>query len=191
MRFVVDDIESEWVYSAPFDLVHLRAMAPAIRDWARVLGSAFEWLKPGAFVELQELDFFPQSDDGSMPPDWGYAVYTTAVRDGLRNFGNDFHVAGKVAQKLRDAGFVNVVEQTIKVPLGSWAKNPLLRTAGLYMQAAVIDAFNMASNGPLQKGLGWSREEAEVFIAGARKAVRNPRVHAYYTLYMVYGQKPI
>ncbi|GME43346.1 putative methyltransferase domain-containing protein [Neofusicoccum parvum] len=190
VRFLVDDIESEWVYGAPFDLIHVRAMAPAIRDWPRVLGSALDWLKPGAYVELQELDFFPQSDDGSMPPDWPYALYMAAVRQGLQNFGNDFHVAQRVAGKLRDAGFVNVTEQTIKVPLGAWAKNPLLRTAGLYMQAAVIDAFNMAINGPLTKGLGWSKEEAEVFVAAARKAVRNPKVHAYYTLYVVYGQKP-
>ncbi|KAF4312311.1 putative methyltransferase domain-containing protein [Botryosphaeria dothidea] len=190
VRFLVDDIESDWIYSTPFDLIHLRAMAPAIRNWPRVLGSAYEWLKPGAYIELQELDFFPRSDDGSMPPDWALKQYTNAVREGLKNFGIEYNVAHNVAQKLRDAGFVNVVEQTIKVPLGAWAKNPLLRTAGLYMQAAVIDAFGMALNGPLQKGLGWSREESEVFIASARKAIRNPRVHAYFTLYMVYGQRP-
>ncbi|KKY19627.1 putative methyltransferase domain-containing protein [Diplodia seriata] len=190
VRFLIDDIESDWVYGAPFDLIHLRAMAPAIRNWSKLLADAYDWLKPGAYIELQELDFFPQSDDGSMPDDWGYMQYTRACREGFLKFGNDFHVAQKVAGKIRDAGFVNVVEQKIKVPLGSWAKNKLLRTAGLYMQAAVIDAFSIASAGPLQRGLGWSREETEVFIAGARKAIRDPKVHAYYTLHMVYGQKP-
>ncbi|KAH7063195.1 S-adenosyl-L-methionine-dependent methyltransferase [Macrophomina phaseolina] len=190
VRFMVDDIESDWLYGSPFDFIHLRAMAPAIRNWPRVLASAYDWLKPGAYIELQEIDFFPQSDDGTMPPDWPFKQYTDAVRDGLAAFGSDYNVARSVAGKLREAGFANVVEHTIKLPLGGWAKHSLLRTAGLYMQAAVMDAFNMAVNGPLTKGLGWSRAEAEVFCADARKALRNPRVHAYFTLHVVYGQRP-
>ncbi|KAK8155195.1 S-adenosyl-L-methionine-dependent methyltransferase [Phyllosticta citrichinensis] len=189
VRFLVDDIESEWVYSAPFDLIHLRAMAPAVKDWSKVLASALHWLTPNGYIEIQELDFVPKTDDNSIPPDWAYLKYTAAVRDGLEEFGSDFHIGGKIPEKLRAAGFKNITTHEIKVPIGPWAKNQLLRTAGLYMQAAVIDAFNMGLNGPITKGLGWSREEAEVLCAEARKSVRNPRVHAYYTMWVVYGQK--
>lgn len=189
VRFLVDDIESEWVYSAPFDLIHLRAMAPAVKDWPKLLASALHWLTPNGYIEIQELDFVPKTDDNSIPPDWAYLKYTSAVRDGLKEFGSDFHIGAKVPEKLRAAGFKNITTHEIKVPIGPWAKNQLLRTAGLYMQAAVIDAFNMGLNGPITKGLGWTREEAEVLCAEARKAVRNPKVHAYYTMWVVHGQK--
>ncbi|KAF2138922.1 uncharacterized protein K452DRAFT_78114 [Aplosporella prunicola CBS 121167] len=191
VRFLVDDIESEWVYSAPFDLIHIRAMAPAIKDWPGVLAAAYTHLKPGAYLEIQEIDLAsPACDDMTMAPDWAYAVYMDLVAQGLSTFNVDMRIPRKIPAMLREAGYRDVTVREIKVPLGPWAKNKLLRTCGLYMQAAVIDAMQMAINGPLCKGLGWRKEEAEVLIAKARAAVSDPKVHAYYTLYMICAQKP-
>jgi hypothetical protein len=44
--------------------------------------------------------------------------------------------------------------------------------------------------GPLTRGLGWSREEVEVYLPGVRDDLRNPNVHTYYSLHVITAQKP-
>ena len=38
--------------------------------------------------------------------------------------------------------------------------------------------------------LGWTVEEVQHLVALARKDMKNPRIHAYWPAYVVYGQKP-
>jgi hypothetical protein len=42
VKFEVDDIENEWVYSSPFDFIHCRAMAAVIADWPRLAKQCFQ-----------------------------------------------------------------------------------------------------------------------------------------------------
>jgi len=41
-KFLVDDLNSPWVFAEKFDLIHTRCMTPAIKDWARYLSQAYE-----------------------------------------------------------------------------------------------------------------------------------------------------
>ena len=43
MRFEIDDIEEEWVYSSQFDLIHMRMLGGAIRDWPRLMRQIFKY----------------------------------------------------------------------------------------------------------------------------------------------------
>jgi hypothetical protein len=51
-----------------------------------------------------------------------------------------------------------------------------------------IEGFSVAL---FTKILGWSRAELEVFLAQVRKDVQNRRIHAYWRLVGVIGQKPV
>ena len=42
VRFEIDDVEAEWTYHQYFDFIHCRFMAPAIRDWPRLVRQCFE-----------------------------------------------------------------------------------------------------------------------------------------------------
>ena len=43
LEFIVDDVEDEWGYEhQPFDFIHARFLAGAIRDWPRLMKQAFE-----------------------------------------------------------------------------------------------------------------------------------------------------
>jgi trans-aconitate methyltransferase len=46
VKFEVDDIEQEWVYGQPFDFIHARYLACAIKDWPRLLSQAFKSVPP-------------------------------------------------------------------------------------------------------------------------------------------------
>lgn len=47
--FEVDDVESEWQYSRPFDYVHSRYMAGSIADWPRLMSQCYK-LSLGLFI---------------------------------------------------------------------------------------------------------------------------------------------
>jgi trans-aconitate methyltransferase len=64
-RFIVDNLESEWLYKPgeKFDFIHGRAICGSIKDWPRLYSQVFEHLKPGAWVEMQEYEGVLYSDD--------------------------------------------------------------------------------------------------------------------------------
>ncbi|KIX06361.1 uncharacterized protein Z518_04337 [Rhinocladiella mackenziei CBS 650.93] len=42
VTFEVDDVESEWQYSQPFDFIHSRYMAGSIADWPRLMSECYK-----------------------------------------------------------------------------------------------------------------------------------------------------
>lgn len=148
-------------------------------------------LKPGGWVELQELRFEPQCDDETMKDDYVIAKFLRLVKEGLGVLGVDLFGMTKNAQMLRDAGFVNVEEKVFKIPLGAWPKNKTMKLIGLYLRSAMYDGLQAVSLGPLVRGLKWTTEEVEVFLISIRKALFDSSVHAYLPFHIVYGQKPV
>ncbi|KAK1753020.1 methyltransferase domain-containing protein [Echria macrotheca] len=191
VRFLVDDAESDWGHGrGKFDYVHARHMCMAIKDWPKLLQQAYDALKPGGWIELQELRFVVSCDDGTMPPNYGFSQWLRYLIDGLSRFGVDLLGMEKNGQKLLDAGFVNVEEKVWKIPIGTWAKQQKMKTIGAYNRAVISDALAGVSMAPFTRGLGWRAEEVEVFAAKVRNSLSNSRIHSYYTFHAVYGQKP-
>jgi len=87
-----------------------------------------------------------------MPEPYKLNEWWEHVGKGLAVFGRDLKAVLKIEQQLRDAGFVNVEERVIKVPMGPWAKNKKLKTAGLYCRAAIEDGLEGLSLGPMSRG---------------------------------------
>lgn len=52
----------------------------------------------------------------------------------------------KSRQRMENAGFVNIKEKTYKVPLGEWAKNPLLKEAGRFCRAQLLEGLEGVSS---------------------------------------------
>ncbi|GAB7347281.1 hypothetical protein MBLNU459_g3368t2 [Dothideomycetes sp. NU459] len=190
VRFIVDDIESEWLYPENhFDMIHSRHMAIAIKDWDHILSSAYTHLKPGGWLEFQELDNRPTCDDGTMTADNGHLRWTHLVADGLSRAGVNLHGALEVRARMEAAGFKNITEQVLKVPIGPWPANRLLKKVGMYMHAVIYDGLQGIAMGPLTRALGWTKEEVEVFLPSVRKDLNDPSIHTQYNLHVIYGQK--
>ncbi|QDS70612.1 hypothetical protein FKW77_000433 [Venturia effusa] len=193
LKFMVDDAESEWLHPRDsFDLIHTRHTIQAFRNWPQIFERALEHLKPGAWMECQELDHVPQCSDGTMKDDNPMLAYWLNVSAGLKQLGVDFRLAPTLADMMRAAGFVNVSERVFFTPIGPWPKNRALKEVGLYWRATLLEGVEAIALGPMIRGLGWRKEEVEVFIAGVRKAYleTTKEVHAWMPFYIVYGQKP-
>jgi hypothetical protein len=117
-------------------------------------------------------------------------AYWLQVTAGLKALGVDFRLAPHLATMMRNAGFINVTERVFFTPIGPWPKNRALKEVGMYWRATLMEGIEAIALGPMIRGLGWRKEEVEVFIAGVRKAYVDRETHAWMPFYIVYGQKP-
>lgn len=127
-----------------------------------------------------------------MPPDHPVAQFWSLVSTGLRELGIDLNIAaeGQLAAMMQAAGFVNVTERVLHVPIGTWPKNKVLKTVGLYWRTILLDGLQAIALGPLTRGLRWKREEVEVFLTSVRRAYHDNAALMYMPLHVVYAQKP-
>ncbi|WAO95543.1 Hypothetical protein NCS54_01317200 [Fusarium falciforme] len=191
VRFLVDDAEAPWLFGQDsLDLVHMRNMSTAIKDWDTLLGQAYSNLKPGGWIELPEFRWVYGCDDGTMHPDYTPPKMVANIKEGLAKFGVDMHASEKNEERIRKAGFVNVRHQIKKVPVGPWPKDRSLKTIGLYNRSIIYDGLQAITMGPFTRGLGWTPEEVEVFLVKVRKDLMDSSVHSYVHFHSLCAQKP-
>ncbi|CAK7565559.1 MAG: hypothetical protein SEPTF4163_003476 [Sporothrix epigloea] len=188
VSFLVDDCSHEWLQTN-VDLVHFRFMSPILPDVPTVMQHCYKSLKPGGWVEMQELHGEVMCDDNTMPEDdpLDY-VYQLASKAFLK-FGMNVKIARDLEPILRSAGFVNIHCVAKKVPIGVWARDKTLRLIGLYQKMAIADILGAFAGRPFA-ALGITPEEGAVIIALAKKAMEDNKVHRYFTYYFWYAQKP-
>jgi trans-aconitate methyltransferase len=123
VSFEVDDIESRWAFGRPFDFVFSRALTCAVSDWPRLVKQAYDNVKPGGWVEFQDFDITFYSEDGSYSQESDAAKYMSLLTTSARQAGKEPSPGPRLQGWLTDAGFVNVVHQKFKLPVGPWPKD--------------------------------------------------------------------
>jgi hypothetical protein len=118
-----------------------------------------------------------------------YPSFTAHLLHLLHHFTSHI-IALKHTLNLDPYGFMNIHHEVFKILIGTWPKNKTLKTVGLYMRTAVLDRLDTMSFGPLCKGLGWSKEEVQVYLINVRKCLMDNTVHSYFPFHVSYGQKP-
>ncbi|KAJ0318766.1 hypothetical protein COL5a_010490 [Colletotrichum fioriniae] len=164
----------------------------AIKNWRNLFHRAYEHLKPGGWIELQEIHHFPSSAYNAMPPSHPVAQYWSFVTQGLTSLGIDFNAAAgdRLPNMMREAGFVNVTEKIFHVPLGTWPRNRVLKTVGMYWRTILLDGLQAIALGPLTRGLLWTPEQIEMFLVSVRRAYHDNAALMYMPLRIMYAQKP-
>ncbi|PGH00540.1 hypothetical protein GX51_05755 [Blastomyces parvus] len=191
VRFMVDDAECPWLQpDNHFDFIHIRHLAAAIKNFPKLIRTAYDKLRPGGWLEIQEFYYQAQCDDGTMPDDYAFAIWLGLMREGLAKFHVDLLSPRKHTNYIRDAGFTNVNEQTFKVPIGTWPRSKSLKRIGFYHRCLISDGLQGDSMKPFTKALGWSLEEVEVFNVQVRKSVEDSSVHSYLPFHVVFARKP-
>ncbi|KAL3422653.1 methyltransferase [Phlyctema vagabunda] len=191
VKFMVDDVESEWLRPADFfDYVHSRHTVMGIRDWPKLMRSVLHHLKPGGWYEMQEIHHVPYCHDGTMPMDHPVNEYWHYIVEALSALGVNFNATLLLEGIMREAGFVNVHVRIFHVPIGVWPRNTVLKRVGLYWRTVLLDGAEPIALGPLSRGLGWSKEQIDVWLIKVRKAYMDTWCHSHMPLFIICGQKP-
>ncbi|KAL1971009.1 hypothetical protein VTN77DRAFT_2843 [Rasamsonia byssochlamydoides] len=189
VRFLIDDIEAEWVYNKPFDFIHARYLMMSIKDYKKLVQQAYNNTAPGGWVEFQDWDVRLRSEDGSTK---GTSIqqYYDVVRGAFFTTGYELDPGPKLEGWFRDAGFENIHVQKYIVPMGTWPKDKHLKKIGLWNLLQAETGFEASAMAILTRYAGWSKDEVTVLVAKTRSDARNPKIHAFFHFYVVYGQKP-
>ena len=116
VKFEVDDAESEWPYSAPFDYIHGRSLCGAIGDWDKLYRQALQHLKPGGWMESQEYEMWLHSDDGTLENlATNCMEYQERLDEASEKFGKKMNSVRMLEGKMKDAGFEDVTSDVYKV----------------------------------------------------------------------------
>ncbi|KAF9876887.1 UMTA protein [Colletotrichum karsti] len=185
-KFQIDDVEEPWTWPADhFDFVHIRHLEAAISDWPKLYGQALDHLKPGGYIEIKELDVEDHSQSlGELPESHIYKRWVNVMFEASEKLGKSLRhsLDHGIAKDLRKAGFVDIVEKSWHIPIGSWPKDPKLKEVG----ACNLEYLDQSLEGfgyyLLKEVLGWEVPEVIVFIAEMRKALRDPTLQTYYGL---------
>ncbi|KAJ4411893.1 hypothetical protein N0V91_001030 [Didymella pomorum] len=191
LKFYIDDAESEWVYGTDehFDFIHLRTLSGAIADWDKLTRQCYEHLKPGGWLEFQEPVALCESDDGTIENAHAILQWQELCNEAAKVFAKEIRVGQTLKQRMLDAGFVDVAEKIVKVPIGPWPKDPRMKEIGRYQREHMAMGIEPYTFGFIGKILGWSEEECRVLIAQVTNDVRRKDVHMYIKFYFVHGRK--
>jgi ubiquinone/menaquinone biosynthesis C-methylase UbiE len=133
LTFEVDDLEAKWLYEPDsYDLINIRFMFVAIKDWPAILAQAYRTLKPGGYVELSELGATPEATNPDYPQPVVIFQWLELLRDALAKMGMHLRIAHTFKDMVIEAGFIDVVETKFEVPWGTWPKDRKAKTIGFW-----------------------------------------------------------
>jgi len=190
-RFEIDDLEQEWTWTEPFDYIFSRMMNASFADWNAYTRNCWEHLNPNGWVEMVDSVFPLGCDDGSLTPEHTLYEWSQLLLQASRKFGRSLADAKDHGQRLRDQGFINVVEKSFKWPTNKdWPTTKHLKNIGNWTHFNIDRSLEGLSMALLTRGHGWTQEEVLAYLPAVRKDMRDPTIKAYWHVLVVYGQKP-
>ncbi|KAK4450843.1 S-adenosyl-L-methionine-dependent methyltransferase [Podospora aff. communis PSN243] len=193
--FQIDDAQLDWTFKkSSFDLIHIRNLFGGIDDWPKLYRQAFEHLESGGWIESMEIDIETRSENPRIreDPNHIFKKWCKLFWEAGDKTGRSFRIArdGQMQKYIEEAGFVDVQHRWWKVPIGGWARDPLLKQVGLYNGLYIdlsLDGFALY---PIGQIMGWSLDEVHELVNGMRREFSDPKSLPYYNLHVVYARKP-
>ncbi|KAF8429589.1 S-adenosyl-L-methionine-dependent methyltransferase [Tirmania nivea] len=192
--FEILDCESIWPWTEKFDYIHTRCLAGCVEDWPKLYAQAFHNLRPGGWIELQEYstqvrhpdpNVSPRSN-GSIIAKWE-ALFNEASMKSGRPPG--IVVTENIQRELLKAGFVDVRQEVLMLPLGAWHPRREMKELGSYGLLNMLDGVEGFTLRLFTKYLGWSEHQCTRLIEDVRNEFKRG-VTLYTAQYVVWGRKP-
>lgn len=141
-------------------------------------------LKPfDGYFEQVEIDWNPRSDDGSLRPDAYVVQWANEVFDAMDSFGRPMRMDSNLTkQRLAGAGFVDIREEIIKLPLNGWPADPAARDLGRWFNLGMRQSLYPLALAPLSRGRGRTPAEIWDLSEKVRHEIYSITLHAYCTL---------
>ena len=121
------------------------------------------------------------SDDGTLTPEHEFSRWNELFLAGLESINRTGRPCAMLRSHAEAAGFINIREVKMKVPLGPWPKDPELKHIGMMNLVQVLDGLEAFSLKTLE-ATGWSRMEVDVFLANVRREIKSNQCHTYLPL---------
>ncbi len=185
LRFrIPQDFESPWALGeGSFDLIHLRTGCGSVSSWPEIYQRVYDHLKPvyGSFEQV-ELDMEPRCDDGTLPSDSILVRWWRYLADATRRVNKPLAYNHWTGQMLQQAGFVDIQETVMRIPLNSWPADPHLKDVGRWYNLGMTEGLEAFSLAPFTRVNRWSLDDVKRIVRDVKKVMCDKKVHAYNNL---------
>ncbi|KAF4982463.1 hypothetical protein FZEAL_1917 [Fusarium zealandicum] len=189
--YEIDDLEKEWTWKTPFDFIFCRMMTGSFQDPEDIAKKAYEGLSPGGWYEIQDIQLPVLCDDGTLDPETSPIMkWQEGLIDASKQLGRPLGASDQYKGILERSGFKNVEQTIFRWPTNIWPREKKLKELGKWNLANFDAGLEGVSLALFTRVLSWSREEVLALCADVRRELRDPKVHGYWKIYVVYGQKP-
>ena len=151
-------------------------------------------IRPGGWFELQELYLSPASVHDGRPLNSKHpvAAFYELWRGHLALKGIDAYLPekGRFTRKLLRAGFVNVNERVIHIPIGLAASHPHKSNAGVIFRDVLKQERPEEVYPDVLRAAGWTLDRIHEFLMTVKVHFHDEKSLMYMPLLVVYGQKP-
>ncbi|KAH9227923.1 hypothetical protein K456DRAFT_1741990 [Colletotrichum gloeosporioides 23] len=190
VKFEIADLEEPWTFSRPFEYIHSRMLNSSIGNWTEYVQECYDNLSPGGYLELNEIDLMPLSDDGTLMPDHTVLKTCRLIQEAMQIVGRPYQDIKELKSMMADIGFVDIILQQYKWPTNSWPREKRHKELGVWMNENIHEGWESICMAPLTRVMGWTKEEVMELIAQNSKEHDDRSIHAYYSIWSIYGKKP-
>ena len=148
-------------------------------------------MAPGGYLEFQDYGCEPFLSDGTklegINPEHPVSTYVFHISAAAERAGRPLPIARGIAKRMEAAGFIDIKEQTVTWPIGSWPKQPALKEIGRWGKLGMMEsAYPFALYLLTQEG--WTENQVKELV-DANLASFNKHNY-YFQGWFVYGRKP-
>lgn len=105
------------------------------------------------------MSVVPKSDDGSIVPGDMWSELATLAVDSSERFGKPLQIVDKMATRIAEAGFVEVIEKKFNWPVGPWSSDLKLKEIGKWNQYSWEEGLEGWSLALLTRVMGVSSQQ--------------------------------
>jgi hypothetical protein len=122
------------------------------------------------------------SDDGTLAEGSPIQMWGKNFFEASEKFGTPCDTPQKLKGWMEAAGFVDVEEHILKLPVGPWPKDRRLKNVGLFEMVNMQEGLEGLTFMAFTRALKWSPERVQMFLMEVRNQVKDRSVHSYYHL---------
>jgi hypothetical protein len=148
-------------------------------------------LHSDGWFEIQDIGFPVCCEDGTLLPNCHLVRWCELMIEAAVKTGRSLDKHTQVKEMIENAGFVDVIQTCFKWPQNPWPKTRKEKELGMWVRENFVGGgLEAMSLRLLSRELGWTSQEIAVLLALVKKDIRDPKIHAYWPIYVVYGRKP-
>lgn len=140
-------------------------------------------LTPGfGYVELVEIDWMPKYDDDMRPEKSYFREWAEKLHEAMEKAGRGIQIDPNTCNILRELGFVDVQEKTMKVYHNPCHAGGDDEKIGRWFNLTLTHGLQGMSMAPFTRYLGWTPERVNNFVDKVRHEICLLRNRGYCTL---------
>jgi hypothetical protein len=124
------------------------------------------------------------------PPDFVFDRWCPLITQAyLAAYGYDLDLPERLPEILKKAGFVNVQEEVVRVPVGTWPRDEKRRYFGILNREIMLASLQPLATKPLLNS-GLTQSDLNALISEMEDTLNDDKIHTYTDYGFVYAQKP-